>query len=214
MFAGEKFCSHCGAKAERTVVAGAARELCPRCRVNTEAVVVGKENLRECPQCEGIWVDADTLNQICEDQEQQTAVLGMASHVPPVESAEAEQKVQYLPCPMCGELMNRVNFAHCSHVIVDVCAKHGTWFDHDDLRHIVEFIRAGGLTKARAEEMEDLEAERRRVAWQSSVAGTGAGLGAGLGSGLGSGLSSGTNYDLWRIGIGAAAVLIRLLLMR
>jgi hypothetical protein len=59
--------------------------------------------------------------------------------------------------------MNRVNFAHCSHVILDVCKAHGTWFDKDELRRTVEFIRAGGLEKARAHQIAQLEDERRRL---------------------------------------------------
>jgi Zn-finger nucleic acid-binding protein len=208
MFVGEKFCPHCGAKAERTEVAGAAPELCPRCGVNMEAVVIGKSHLRECPKCEGIWADADSLRQICEAREEQAAVLGIASHLPSPEPAEVEQKVQYLPCPVCGDLMNRVNFAHCSHVVVDVCSRHGTWFDRDDLRHVVEFIQAGGLAKAHAEEIEDLEAERRSTAGQPA----GSGWGPDLDSDLGSGLSSGTNYDLWNLGIEAAGGLLRLMI--
>ena len=59
--------------------------------------------------------------------------------------------------------MNRVNFAHCSHVIVDVCKAHGTWFDKDKLRRVVEFIRAGGFEEARAREIEELEERRRQM---------------------------------------------------
>jgi len=59
--------------------------------------------------------------------------------------------------------MNRVHFAKCSHVVVDVCSKHGTWFDKDELRRIVEFIRAGGLEEARQKEIAELEQRRRRA---------------------------------------------------
>jgi Zn-finger nucleic acid-binding protein len=81
MFVGEKFCSHCGAKADRTEIPDAKPEPCPRCRVDMNAVVIGGSPLRECPRCEGIWADADALHRICEDQEKQSAVLGMASPV-------------------------------------------------------------------------------------------------------------------------------------
>ncbi|MGH9743717.1 MAG: hypothetical protein ACRD51_15340, partial [Candidatus Acidiferrum sp.] len=60
-------------------------------------------------------------------------------------------------------LMNRVNFAHCSHVIVDVCKAHGTWFDKDELRRTVEFIRAGGLEKARDQQLQQIKDEQRRL---------------------------------------------------
>ncbi len=59
--------------------------------------------------------------------------------------------------------MNRVNFASCSTVVVDVCKAHGTWFDKDELRRIVEFIRAGGLEKARTKQIEELERQKRKL---------------------------------------------------
>lgn len=59
--------------------------------------------------------------------------------------------------------MNRVNFASCSNVVVDVCKTHGTWFDQDELRRIVEFIRGGGLEKARSKQIEELERQKREL---------------------------------------------------
>jgi len=59
--------------------------------------------------------------------------------------------------------MNRVNFARCSNVGVDVCKTHGTWFDRDELRRIVEFIRAGGLDRAWIKQIEELERQRREL---------------------------------------------------
>jgi Zn-finger nucleic acid-binding protein len=162
MFIGEKFCPHCGAKADREESAAPAQsENCPRCKTTLEAVVSGGSNLRECPHCEGVWTDTETLRKICADQEEQSAVLGMASHLPATEGLPVETQIRYLPCPVCAQLMNRVNFANCSNVIVDVCRSHGTWFDRDELRRIMEFIHAGGLEKARARELADLEEKRQ-----------------------------------------------------
>ena len=163
IFQGAKFCSHCGAAINRTEVTAEDRELCPRCKTNMKAVLVGKTHLRECPKCEGIWLDAASLQKICSDREEQSAVLGMATPVETPEFADIEKNIRYVPCPVCNKLMNRVNFAHCSHVVVDVCREHGTWFDKDELRRIVEFIRAGGLDKARENEIAELEEQRRRL---------------------------------------------------
>jgi Zn-finger nucleic acid-binding protein len=162
MFVGAKFCSHCGAKADRTEVAAETHELCPRCRVEMGAVLIGQTHLEECPKCEGIWADADSLQKICADREQQAAVLGMATALP-AESVPFEEHIHYIPCPICKGLMNRVNFAHCSQVVVNVCRQHGTWFDKDQLRRIVEFIRAGGIEKSRSQEIEDLEARKSQI---------------------------------------------------
>ncbi len=162
MFVGAKFCSHCGAKADRTELAASERRTCPRCRVDMKAVVIGKVDLRECPKCEGLWADADCLQTICTDREQQSAVLGVAAPIEQPLNAPLE-KISYRPCPVCRQLMNRVNFANCSTVIVDVCRAHGTWFDKDELRRIVEFIQRGGFDKARAREIAELERQRRRL---------------------------------------------------
>ena len=162
MFAGAKFCSHCGAKADRAEVAGGEARLCPRCQVAMKAVTVGTISLLECSQCEGIWLGVEALLQICAEREKQAAVLGMPA--PPQGAMEMEKQFRYIPCPVCRQLMNRVNFAHCSHVIVDVCKAHGTWFDKDELRRVVEFIRAGGLEKARAQELDQIKTAQQRLA--------------------------------------------------
>jgi Zn-finger nucleic acid-binding protein len=162
VFVGAKFCSHCGAAIAREEVATDKIERCPRCRVNMESVVIGNTNLHECPTCEGIWADTDSLQRICADREQQAAVLGVARSLP-TDIGNKLENIRYIPCPVCNTLMNRVAFAHCSRVVVDVCKAHGTWFDRDELRRIVEFIRAGGLEAARADEMEELERKRQAL---------------------------------------------------
>jgi Zn-finger nucleic acid-binding protein len=161
VFAGAKFCSHCGAAIAREQVVPDKIERCPRCRLTMESVLVGKQNLRECPKCAGIWVDTGSLQKICADREEQAAVLGTASSLP-VDNRTLEN-IRYVPCPVCSKLMNRVAFAHCSGVVVDVCKAHGTWFDKDELRRIVEFIRAGGLDVARADEIAELERKRQEL---------------------------------------------------
>jgi Zn-finger nucleic acid-binding protein len=164
LFAGQEHCPHCGAKAGRQDSSAPFQpEPCPRCKTMLEAVFIGGGHLRECPRCEGIWTNAETLQQMCASREEQAAVLGMATHLPSNEGVAIEKHIRYLPCPVCGNLMNRVNFANFSGVIVDVCLAHSTWFDRDELRRIVEFIRGGGLEKAKEREIAELE-ERRRAA--------------------------------------------------
>ena len=86
-------------------------------------------------------------------------------------------RVKYLPCPRCRQLMNRVNFAQRSGIIVDVCAGHGTWFDANELHRIVQFIRDGGLTTAREFEKQEIERVRRmatlRQPTQTVISGSG-----------------------------------------
>jgi len=204
MFQGAKFCSHCGAAAARTEVAADSHQPCPRCRVDMNAVVIGNTNLCECPKCEGIWADTAALQQICVDSEKQSAVLGLPTTVHDPQALNLEDNIRYVPCPVCQKLMNRVNFAHCSNVIVDVCAAHGTWFDCDELRRIVEFIRAGGLDKARGQELAELE-ERRRALRAAQTAGA---WDAGTGP-VGAFGHSRERYDAWDAGISLAASVLR-----
>jgi Zn-finger nucleic acid-binding protein len=162
MFLGAKFCSHCGARADRIKLPAGERRLCPRCGVGMSAVKIGSTDLRECPRCEGLWADSETLQRIYSDREQQAALLGVAKPLPTPIDVPLE-RIRYLPCPVCRQLMNRVNFANCSQVIVDVCKPHGTWFDKDELTRIVEFIQAGGFDKARSVEIAELERQRREL---------------------------------------------------
>lgn len=146
--------------------------VCPRCRVNTKEVTLGKSTMRECSVCEGLWVDTIALHKICTDRERQATILGDAADIVPATQL-APERVRYIPCPICKTLMNRVNFAKCSNVIVDVCKPHGTWFDKDELHRIVKFIAAGGMDLVRAKEMEELEQKRREaIAAQHAAAAT------------------------------------------
>lgn len=161
LFRGSRHCPHCGAAAAREAADGGAPLPCPRCRAEMRGVRVGEAALGECPGCGGVWARREEFERIAAGTEEQAAVLGAARPAPaPAAGAEA---VRYLPCPECAALMNRVNFARCSGVIIDVCRDHGSWFDRDELRRIVEFIRGGGMGVAREREMLRLEEERRRL---------------------------------------------------
>jgi Zn-finger nucleic acid-binding protein len=176
MFIGSRHCPHCGAAAARAETTDATPLKCPRCRVDMTAVAIGSTMLRECGQCDGLWVEASALEKICADREQQAAVLGTASPAPShAVHLDQSQKVRYVPCPQCAQLMNRINFARCSGVVVDVCKGHGTWFDAEELRQIIEFIRAGGLDAARMREKEQIEEERRQLRNEQLAAARGTG---------------------------------------
>jgi Zn-finger nucleic acid-binding protein len=162
MFLGSRHCPHCGAKAARAAAEGPALP-CPRCRAEMQAVQVGSARVQECPACSGVWLDTETFAEVCTSREEQAAVLHFSAASAPAREAAPEATVRYVPCPACGKLMNRVNFQRISGVVVDVCREHGTWFDADELRRIVEFIRAGGLEAARERERQSLEWERRRL---------------------------------------------------
>jgi Zn-finger nucleic acid-binding protein len=162
MFIGSKHCPRCGAAAAVPENKGLENRQCPRCRSEMLFLKIGSTAVRECEKCLGLWLDVASFEKICAEREQQSAVLGTASPAP-TNAVRKYNKVNYVPCPECSQLMNRINFARCSGVIVDVCKNHGTWFDCDELTHIVEFIRAGGLNASRAKERVAIAEERERL---------------------------------------------------
>ncbi|HEV2883224.1 MAG TPA: zf-TFIIB domain-containing protein [Pyrinomonadaceae bacterium] len=159
MFIGSKHCPRCGTAAAISESADTGKRNCPRCKRDMASLKIGSTLVRECERCFGLWLDVASFEQICADRGQQSAVLGAAS-LAPSNQVRREEKVNYVPCPMCGQLMNRINFARCSGVVVDFCKGHGTWFDRDELSRIVQFIREGGLEAARAREKEEIRLQR------------------------------------------------------
>ena len=164
IFQGSKHCQHCGARAQRAEGEATQRK-CPRCRVALGHARVGDADFYDCPNCAGLWLDNESFNRVCTDREQQAVALNFGAGA--IKSV-APAKVNYIPCPECGQLMNRANFSRYSGVIVDICQPHGTWFDRDELRQVVEFVRGGGLDQARAREKEKLKEERRALELEHS----------------------------------------------
>jgi Zn-finger nucleic acid-binding protein len=177
---------------------------CPRCKVGLSAELTGDVHLHRCGACGGVWLDPQTFRAVCEPgtpsrtggEPAQATLLpaknrqgkvarpdagGSAptddarNHHTPAAATGRNHPVRYLPCPTCDEIMNRVNFARVSGVILDVCRPHGAWFDAGELRAIRSFVRGPGL--ARFERSRALEAERARR--RPATAGA-RGLGAGL----------------------------------
>lgn len=161
IFQGSKFCPLCGKQA---VVSNVIDEKnlgdCPRCKVKLKLIEIEEINLSECERCEGIWSDIETFEIICANRENQSAVLKKFDeilHHPKL------QKVQYVPCPNCKNLMNRNNFAKISGVIIDSCKEHGVWFDTEELPKIIEFIRKGGMEYSRQKEKAYIEDEKQQL---------------------------------------------------
>jgi len=163
LFIGNKHCPHCGAAAITATPADLSILKCPRCAVDMNSVTIGHAPVRECQRCGGLWLDAHVFQLICADREHQSVILGEAFAHEQKPRAAPDTQIRYVPCPHCRQLMNRVNFAKCSDVIVDVCKGHGTWFDKDELRQIVEFIRGGGMERSRERLRHEIEFQQEKL---------------------------------------------------
>jgi Zn-finger nucleic acid-binding protein len=201
MFIGSRHCPHCGALAASTGASQLAALKCPRCKVEMSSISIGGEAMRECEHCSGLWLEVSAFERICTNREEQSAVLGAASVAPQSHTQSMSETVRYVPCPQCGQLMNRINFARCSGTVVDVCKGHGTWFDRDELREIVEFIRGGGLDLSRQKEKRELEFEREQLRLEQMTA-------------VRRGLTQDMSYgdDVRESGISAAGALLKFLI--
>lgn len=172
-FKGAKNCPHCGAALEASSAQKAA-EACPGCKAPMETRELGGYAMEVCGQCASIWIARGTFEAFCQDQEKQAVVVEALPRVdaPPI-NALAQG---YRPCPDCRQLMNRVNFAQISGVILDACKPHGTFFDPDELRRLVAFLQGGGMERARSRQIDALKAEQQRL--QAQAAATAGGMDA------------------------------------
>ncbi|MBS1765873.1 MAG: zf-TFIIB domain-containing protein [Acidobacteria bacterium] len=197
-FKGAKNCPHCGAALEAAAERKAA-ETCPGCKSQMESQVLGGYAMDVCGHCASIWIARDTFEAFCKDQEKQAVVVEALPKVdaPPINALSQG----YRPCPDCKQLMNRVNFAQISGVILDACKAHGTFFDPDELRRLVAFLQGGGMDRARSRQMDALKAEQQRLQDQAaSMAGgmdAGADWSVGRSSNLGDFLEQGLTRFLF-----------------
>ena len=152
---------------------------CPRCSSPLQALALGAVHVRECSACGGLWIDPDALQNLCNAHEEHTAVVSALESRVPANPA-AQDTVRYIPCPQCAKLMNRVNFAHSSGVIMDVCKSHGVWLDRGELQRVMGFVDHGGLAAARQHQLEQLGDERRRLEIAKASGGSSPGGYAGI----------------------------------
>ncbi len=163
VFLGTKFCPHCGEALDRSDETAERKMPCPRCGKDLEPAMIGEVWILECGECGGIWLDKETFREICDVRDKKA--LPFPGTACPDRSPRADKPARmYIPCPVCGELMNRKNFAGCSGVIIDWCRQHGMWFDRTELQQVADFIRDGGMQKARAIEIERLREKQRELA--------------------------------------------------
>jgi Zn-finger nucleic acid-binding protein len=162
VFAGHKHCPDCGGALDVVATAAASTRPCPRCRVTLVARLVGDAQIDDCTQCGGTFLDRPTIERVLAERQQARAdaivgVYGDGGDAP----LPSPPGPMYVKCPDCAQIMNRKQFARGSHVVIDVCRDHGTWFDRHELSRVIRFVMAGGLERAAQEDLAD-EADRVR----------------------------------------------------
>lgn len=113
--------------------------LCPRCAVALHpAATLGDLGAHTCPECGGVFANRAVIAALA------TGTVAPSPH-PDIHPHKVDTS-GYIKCPVCDEMMSRVNFGRRSGVIVDICVDHGTWFDADEIDRAATFIAQGGLT--------------------------------------------------------------------
>ncbi len=189
---GDRACAHCGSllstrrcaacfalsprDADRCVKCGAllpeeafepAGGSCPDCRTSLVSRRAGVAGFSECPRCGGMFLTRASFDAVVSDAA--TREKALALDEAPAAAAPGT-KFHYRKCPVCGQLMNRVNFGGGSGVITDVCKPHGAFLDRGELTRIVDFVEKGGWERVKKREIlrmqEDLAAleSRKRAA--------------------------------------------------
>jgi Zn-finger nucleic acid-binding protein len=144
-------CSGCGQELGLEPIGESAELSCPDCHEALSAFRSAAGTLYDCAGCGGQLVEQPLLVELLERRE----LYGGAAPRPAARRNENLGRVRYVRCPACGVHMNRKNFGASSGVIVDVCRKHGMWFDEGELPRVLAFVESGGLARARQREAEE-----------------------------------------------------------
>jgi len=162
-------CAFCGSRNDvdlrgihlHTVEPPPTPRRCPRCRTSLQTLDLGlggKFLIERCPGCLGLFFDPNELDALLDASLAHVSEIDFARLQNLMEvKRHDEYPLGYIPCPVCGKLMNRVNYGTRSGVIIDRCRDHGVWLDGGELRRILEWAKAGGQIH---HERSQLEAER------------------------------------------------------
>ncbi len=177
---GSLICAYCGNRTDidlkgihyYTTHDTDAPRICPRCNVKLKSIDLklnGRFLIERCEICMGLFFDPGELETLLDATVSNVTGIDRLGLEAINEKREVNQyPISYLKCPVCEQLMNRINFGAKSGVIVDRCKIHGVWLDGGELRQLFEWMKLGGqlLEKERLErqqrETELREKEQRQ----------------------------------------------------
>jgi Zn-finger nucleic acid-binding protein len=169
MFVGAQFCPHCGTKIAAPDAVDGKSLKCPGCSGEMRPVKLGSTPLHSCDQCGSAWLAPNDFATLCSDREARGTVMTSLGAGGVAAQAPTMGKVRYVPCAVCGKIMNRVNFGKMSAIIIDVCKNHGVWFERDELRGVLQFVANGGLDRMRASEAERKASQQTAIGLDPSI---------------------------------------------
>ena len=136
--------------------------ICPRCNVKLKTIDLkmnGTFLIQRCDECYGLFFDPGELDALLEATVSNVFEIDRPGLADINARRQDPYPVSYIKCPVCSQLMNRVNFGTKSGVIVDRCKEHGVWLDGGELRQLFEWMKLGGqlLENERQEQLRQQE---------------------------------------------------------
>lgn len=139
---------------------------CPRCTVKLKTIDLklhGRFLIERCEECFGLFFDPGELEVLLEATVSNVFEVDQAGlNTINKDRQPNRYPIAYIKCPVCAQLMHRVNFGAKSGVVVDRCKEHGVWLDGGELRQLFEWMKLGGqLLEQQRLEQQRTEAEQR-----------------------------------------------------
>ena len=142
---------------------------CPVCHIQMQTINAGKKlplYIERCESCYGIFFDINELEAMIEKSVKGSRNVDLIKLAKISEHPRYVDIIVYRKCPVCAQTMQRKNFMGRSGVITDLCVEHGVWLDSGELRHIMEWVKTGGIEKIKQSKefnSSDIEYSKKRV---------------------------------------------------
>jgi len=116
---------------------------CPRDGAALAAELLqGSALAHRCPSCDGLWLQRGAA-ELAQAAPLQTFAAYDDIDVIAGAYEMARQKALPRPaCPSCSGLLDAAEFAYCSQILIDRCAKcRGIWLDRGELNALTQFLQ-------------------------------------------------------------------------
>ena len=140
-FGGSEFSGHDDGHFTRS------RHDCPRCHVVLHTHELGQSEIDRCPRCGGLWVTHEEMHGLLQLRKRGTKRLKGLNR-PGGQATErkrsmwrrpkgAAERFGNIPCPKCSRTMRLELASTTGEVYVDICPRHGTWFDEKEMADLL-----------------------------------------------------------------------------
>ncbi len=150
-----------------------AEHNCPVCDTTFENINIGQKQrvlVHRCNDCDGVFVTEDTLEQLIKKEkiEREKIDYNVLRFIQENPRQKKETVIRYRRCPVCENMMQRINYRAVSGVVVDRCLRHGVWLDGGELRQLFEWKKAGGSEKRESKDQRSNQSSSKRYMYEES----------------------------------------------